>query len=282
MQRVYNAPTPEAACAGLVAGGRWFANALVAAYRQTMLEAGLSPATINRRICTLLCIVRLARRYDLCDWSLEVDSLPAQSYRDTRGPGRVGWQRLEAQARKEAYGHFGTNEGKRNYAMLRLLYDLALRRSELVALDVEHYDAAGGRVWVLGKGRLEREALDTNAAVGDALERWLEVRGRDPGPLFYRMDHRAKWDGNGGRQRLSDDAVWQWVKSLAKRAGIKGPVRPHGIRHQALTRCAELSNGNVLMVQQLARHKDPKTSQIYLDNLNALQGKATSLLGGDV
>lgn len=265
-------------CALLIRDGSGQANALVTAYKARLLELGQSPATINRKLSTIMRAAKLARRFGLIDWSIEVEGLKAQAYRDTRGPGRAAWLRFESRARSDAKL---CDEGKRNYAIIHLLYDLALRRSTVAELNLEHWDPEGGRLSVLGKGRLERTWKDVNAVVAGALEQWIEVRGREPGPLFHRMDHRAKSDGGTEKLRLSDNGIWDMLRSMSKAAGLKTPIRPHGLRHQAATRCAELSGGNVMMVQQLLDHRDPKTSQIYVDNLNTLQGKAVNLLADD-
>ena len=53
--------------------------------------------------------------------------------------------------------------GVRDLAILRLLHDLMLRRSEAVGLDLEHIELEAGRptaVWIRGKGRSERERLE--------------------------------------------------------------------------------------------------------------------------
>jgi len=45
----------------------------------------------------------------------------------------------------------------RDVAIVRVLFDLALRRGEVADLDLAHFDARAGRLSVLGKGRRERE-----------------------------------------------------------------------------------------------------------------------------
>ena len=61
----------------------------------------------------------------------------------------------------------------------------------------------------------------------DALEAWLTARGTEAGPLFVNFD-RAKKGG-----RLTGAAVYYIVSRLGLKAGLV--VRPHGIRHLAIT-----------------------------------------------
>ena len=46
----------------------------------------------------------------------------------------------------------------RDTATIRLMFDLGLRRGEVVGLDLEDVDHSGRRLWVLGKGRAQKEA----------------------------------------------------------------------------------------------------------------------------
>lgn len=73
-------------------------------------------------------------------WSLDVPDLAAQKYRDTRGQGASGFRALvdAAAGRMDA-------KGTRDRAVLRLLFDCALRRAEVVSLKVAHYDVAAAR-----------------------------------------------------------------------------------------------------------------------------------------
>ena len=149
---------------------------------------GAAPATINRRLAALRSLVKLARTLGLIPWVLEVDGLRTEAYRDTRGPGQAGFRKLlETLA--------GRSDGKavRDRALLRLLYDLGLRRAEVVGLDVDDLDLAAGRIAVLGKGRTQKVALSLPRATHEALAAWLAVRGAQPGPLFMALDrvHRG-------------------------------------------------------------------------------------------
>lgn len=271
--RFLGQPDASLVCAQLVAGGRGRGNAIVTAYQAHMLERQLAPASINRRLSTLARVVALANRFDLADWSLAIDGLPVQSYKDTAGPGRAGWLRMYEAAKKRAKG---SALGKRDLCVVCLLYFCGLRRKEVVALDLADWNPETGQLMILGKHRYEKErAPDPNAETAEALERWIEARGSEPGPLFVRLDHAA---AKGALDRLSCTAVWDLVRAIGRAAGLKTPVRPHGLRHQAATELARRTNGNVLNIQRFCRHSDPKTTQKYVDNLQNTAGEMSRLL----
>ena len=246
LARFLSARDPAAACAALLAGGPGTANALALAYRRDLQDRKLSAATINRRISTVRKLGELARRFGLIAWALDIDGVKVTPYRDTAGPGLEGWRTLLLVAGQTSRGPFRVH---RDPALLRLLHDNALRRGELVALDLEDLDLDGGRVAVLGKGRTDKEWLTLNGPTIDALRKWVYMRGPDPGALFT----------NPGGGRLTGDGVGWILRDLSRRAGLVRVVRPHGLRHQAITRALDLTGGNVRAVARFSRHLDLKT-----------------------
>ncbi len=240
--------------AALIGNGPGEANALALEYKAALLERGLSPQTINRRLAALRAVVKLARRAGLIAWRLEVDGEKSRPYRDTRGPGKAGYQRL-------LQGLNGSRRPReiRDGAILHLLYDLALRRGEAARLDLEDVDLEAGTVKILGKGRREPEILALPAETARALERWIATRGTDPGALFPNYDRAGKGDG-----RLTGDGIYKMTRDRAKAAGIT--TRPHGLRHAAITEALELTGGNLAAVQDFSRHAKTETLRLYDDN----------------
>lgn len=268
------ADSPAAAARELLAGGPGRANGLALAYRAHLIDRGRAAATVNRRLAALRSLVKLARVLGFVNWSLDVEGVRDEPLRDSRGPGRQGVRRLLMQLaeRRDA-------KGARDGALVRLLFDLGLRRAEAVGLDVADLDLAGesgGAVFVLGKGRTSRERLTLPGPTRRAVEAWLAFRGREPGPLFVRLDPGApvRPVAPGGRQqqlqRMTGAAVYKIVRSLGERAGVR--ARPHGLRHAAITEALELTGGDVRAVQRFSRHKDVRVVQRYDDNRQDVGG----------
>jgi integrase/recombinase XerC len=266
---------PSAACALLVAGDSGQANAIATAYVRSMLDRRLSPATVNRRVSTVRRLVKLARRFGLIGWTVEVDALRVESYRDTSGPGRSGWLRMLDAAERAAKK---TSIGKRDLAMIRLLHDQGLRRAEVEALELSDLDADAGRLFVIGKGKGEKSPIRLNKPTLLALFVWLDSRGSEPGPLFIRLDRARPKERT---ERLDGDGIHLAVARLGRRAGLNRNVWPHALRHEAVTRVLELNGGNIDAAQKFARHADPKTTQKYNDNRRDLAGDMARLLGDD-
>jgi integrase/recombinase XerC len=70
-----------------------------------------------------------------------------------------------------------TLKGKRDYALLHLLWSNALRRNEIATLDIKYFDPDQRTLAILGKGRgSQREIITLSNGTTDALISWLNVR----------------------------------------------------------------------------------------------------------
>jgi len=247
------------------------ANSLVLDYRTSLRDRGLKAATVNRRLAALRSLVKLARTLGAVSWTLEIKSLKEEAYRDTSGPGEDGVRSLFSLFKDRK-----TPKMKRDYAILRLLWDLGLRRSSVVSLDLAHLDIDAGTVSVFLKGKENRKTKDLPPATKEALLEWIEVRGMDEGPLFQNFDRAGKG------KRLSGTSVYRLIKSLGEKVGLN--TRPHGIRHASITEVAKLSNGNVFSILSFSDHAKPETAQRYIDNKNSREGafQVACLLSGKV
>jgi integrase/recombinase XerC len=246
------------------------ANALVLDYKAHLLGRQLTPATINRRLAALRSLVKLARTVGLIPWKLEVEGMKSEGYRDTRGPGRIGFRDMlhVLDRRKDA-------KAIRDRAILRCLFDLGLRRAEVLHLDMQDLDQKAGTLAVLGKGRTQKELLTLPFETKAAIEAWLAIRGEGTGPLFHSLDRARKGTG-----RLSAAGLYDMVRKLGAKAGLR--VWPHGLRHAAITAALDLTGGNVRAVQKFSRHRDVRVIERYDDNRADLAGQVARQLAATV
>jgi len=246
----------EESITGLLGNGAAHANILAMSYKAWLMDQGLAPATVNLRLCALRAVVELAQTLGVVEWSLAVKGLKVEPYRDTRGPTLDEMDRIAQAAKLNA----------RDYAIVRLAFCLGLRRMEICRLDVSDLDFDNARIWVLRKRHTQKIALTLPDEVQTALKSWLEQRGMAPGPLFSRQDHAG--NGNG---RLTGQAVRLIIGRISQ-AAIGRRVRPHGLRHAAVTAALDLTNGNIRTVQSFSGHADPQTVMKYDDNRLDLAG----------
>jgi integrase/recombinase XerC len=159
------------------------ANAIALSYTKKLIEKGLQSTTINRRLAALRSMSQMAKMLGMIPWTLQVKNRKIEAYRDTKGPGIEAFKKILSLTAAR-----GDKKGIRDTSILRLLFDLGLRRGELIALDLEDLNFERSTIQVMGKGRSQKTELSLAALTMTALSAWLKVRGQEPGPLFLNLD----------------------------------------------------------------------------------------------
>lgn len=245
---------------------------LVLSYKAALIEKNLSEATVNRRLAAIRSLVNFAQAAGKCPWGLdEIHGEKIKAYRDTSGVGIDSYKAILAVPNR------ATIKGRRDYAILRLLWDNALRRGELHKCNVVDLNPEAGTLSILGKGRgTQREIISLSPATVEALMDWLSSRhdATPDAPLFTALDH-----AHSGH-RLTGSAIYDVVRKLAQSAGISKIISPHRCRHSSITAALDATNGNVREVKKLSRHAKTDTLLIYDDNRLNAQQKVSNLLSG--
>jgi len=235
-------------------------------YRDHLDKQGIAPRTINRRVASVKSFVKALNTVGILNWQLSVPRIKARVFKDTQGPGEDGFFKMI-----DAIGSEPASARKvRDLCILWLLFGLGLRRGELCALNMEDYDKAAQRLWIMGKGRKEKEPLTIPKALLPLLNQWLSCNFIQSvgSPLFVYI-HRS---GTIQDSRLTGESIRLIVKYYSDKAGIP-TVRPHGLRHAAITAALDRSNGDVRKVQRFSRHKSIDMLQIYDDNRRDFGGE---------
>lgn len=142
--------------------------------------------------------------------------------------------------------------GRRDRALLELLYGSGLRVGEATALNWEDVDLDGGWVRVLGKGSKER-IVPFGAAARTALENWKldHPEGRS-NPVFV----------NYAGGRLSARSVGRLLSRLLVRIAASRSLSPHGLRHSFATHLLA-AGADLRTIQELLGHARLSTTQRY-------------------
>jgi integrase/recombinase XerC len=256
--------------------GKFEAIRIVLRYKCELIAKGLTEATVNCRISALRSLVVFAQRLGKCKWTLdEVRSEPIKGYRDTTGVKPASIKDILAQCDRQ------TVRGKRDYAILRLLWCNALRRNEISGLNVGDFDFKAKTLKILGKGQGTQKAIVTlDPATAVSIQEWLSHCDiREPNKPYRDRALFVAMDNCHLGHRLTGSSIYHMVCALSRSVGIRKPMSPHRMRHSAITAALDATDGDVRKVQRLSRHKHIDTLMIYDDNRTNMQGQVSDLLG---
>jgi integrase/recombinase XerC len=147
--------------------------------------------------------------------------------------------------------------GKRDRALMELLYASGLRVSELVSLDLEQINLDTNEIRVWGKGAKERVVLMGKPAA-TALASYLS-QGR-PQLLGKKKGFALFLNRDGGR--LTERSIQRTLGKYTRAAGIKKRVHPHLLRHTFATHLLD-GGADLRVVQELLGHASLVSTQIY-------------------
>jgi integrase/recombinase XerD len=151
-----------------------------------------------------------------------------------------------------------TPRGMRDAALLEFLYGTGARISEAVGLSVDDLDLAADSVLLHGKGSRTR-LVPVGGYARAAMETYL-VRAR---PVLSAAGHgspRVFLNARGGP--LTRQGAWGILTEAAERAGLRGRVSPHTLRHSYATHLLD-GGADVRVVQELLGHASVTTTQVY-------------------
>lgn len=150
----------------------------------------------------------------------------------------------------------------RDRALLELLYATGARISEICGLSIGDLDLESGMVRLYGKGSKER-LVPVGSCARRAVDRWIESGRNDLVPVRWsrRGDAEAVFLDRRG-QRLSRQAAWAVVVRHGERAGLKGHLSPHVLRHSCATHMLD-HGADLRIVQEMLGHASISTTQVY-------------------
>lgn len=152
--------------------------------------------------------------------------------------------------------------GKRDQAMLEVLYACGLRVSELIHLSLNEVNLNSGWLQLTGKGEKNRLIPLGEVAV-NVLNDYLHTArpelaiSKDNRPNRCQAVFLTQQGGYMTRQNF-----WYILKRYANQAGIMMDISPHTLRHAFATHLIN-HGADLRSVQLLLGHQDLSTTQIY-------------------
>ncbi len=150
--------------------------------------------------------------------------------------------------------------GKRNLAIMEILYGSGLRVSELVSLQLKNLDFANSMIKVLGKGSKERY-VPMNSRTIDAINAYIHI-GRPELILKIETESPTELFVNRSGGALTSRGVRVIINKVLEDAAESIHVYPHMLRHTFATHLLD-GGADLRSVQEMLGHSNLSTTQIY-------------------
>ena len=221
-------------------------NLTIREYVVSMNAKKYSKATLERKIAVLKSFFKYLKREDV----LKIN--PAENISFPKKEKKLPRFLEEKEVTHLLDGIDVTEEnGKRDKAILELLYSAGIRVSELTGLKTGDVDLSNALVKVLGKGSKERIVPLGEKAVS-AISIYLSSKKADTEWLFT----------NNKGKKLNPRLVRFLIDKWVSRCSLSKHISPHSLRHSFATHL--LNHGaDLRSVQELLGHSNLSTTQIY-------------------
>lgn len=251
-----------------------YKDALIGAQTASQAERLYSAATVNLRLAAVRALAQEAADAGLLDQS------EAAAIRRVRGEKQTG-SRVGNWIQKHQVDQIlisvdrSSLRGKRDYAILAVLFATALRRRELVELQVptiQQRDGQWGLIGLRGKGGKVRN-ISLPDWVRVAITDWLQGTRIVQGPVFRSITRYGKL----GMQQMSDESVKLILSHYATVCGHP-TFRPHDARRTCARLCRS-GNASLEDVQELLGHSSVQTTERYLGKTEGYKRAITNIIG---
>lgn len=147
-----------------------------------------------------------------------------------------------------------TSKGKRDSAMLELLYSCGLRVSELTSLKIGDLFFGEGYIRVIGKGDKQR-IIPVSSTARQKIESYLKER------ISKKNGEDTLFLNNRGA-KLTRVMIYTILKNATVNGGITKKISPHTFRHSFATHLLE-GGASIRQVQEMLGHENIITTEIY-------------------
>ena len=158
----------------------------------------------------------------------------------------------------EAQIDTSTPTGRRNLAIVEMLYSCGLRVSELSNLKISNLALDQEFISVFGKGDKQRLVPIGEGSI-DIVKDWkhdrMEMENvKDSERDYLFLSNRGK--------HISRITIFVLIKDLAEKAGITKNISPHTFRHSFATHLLE-GGADLRSIQEMLGHESILTTEIY-------------------
>ena len=240
-----------------------------------------SPDTCNNRLASLRAFLKYLGKKDVA--YLHLSQAASQIDRKKTGAKKVTGMSKEAITALLAAPDTATKTGRRDIALMSVMYSTAARIDEILSMKIEHLrlDVKKPCVTVFGKGAKIRTLYLTVNAVSHLRAYLREFHGASPNPSSYVFFSR----NTGPLGKMSQAAVNKQLRkhALTARAhcsSVPLDIHAHQMRHAKASHWLE-DGMNIVQISFLLGHAQLQTTMIYLDITTEQESIALATLEGE-
>ncbi len=234
----------------------------ILSYVMSLNKAGISRATTNRKISSL----RAA--YDFLMKNGHLGKNPTEGIKTSRSVRQELESLTEAEVELLLNQPDNSVKGKRDKAILEVLYGTGIRAIELIDLNYNDLNikmgflqcsGAHGRARIVPLGSYARSAI--NDYIRDSRPTLLkneENKEAEDRPLFL----------NYMGERLTRQGLWKVLAEYGKKAGLEGRISPHILRTSFAVHMIQ-NGADIKTLQELMGYDDVQAMQAYLQLKNS-------------
>ena len=225
----------------------------VVAYLNKLKAAGRSPSTVNRKMASIRTFY---------NYMLDEKFISDNPARGIKTP-RIGKKEVEFLTIKEIDKLLESPDdslkGRRDRAILEVLYATGIKVSELIDANIEDVNFRMGFITCYGESSKTR-IIPMGRPARAALEDYVyEVRDQLVGD---NKDEKALFVNYYGK-RLTRQGLWKVLREYGEKSGIKHKLTPNTLRNSFAVHM--LQNGaDLKSLQELMGHEDIMATQVYL------------------
>ncbi len=229
--------------------------ALIRLWVVSLLEAGITPRTVNRKLSALKTYSRFLIRQGAITENPMAKVLKPKMAK--RIPVFVDEDKLNSFLDNYEFGD--DYPGKRNQLIIELLYQTGMRRAELIGLKTGSVSFAGSNLRVLGKRNKERMIPLSNDLLR-RIKEYLELRNRS---FPSNTDDSLLLTAKG--EPLYPRLVYRVINAFLSMVTTIDKKSPHVLRHSFATHL--LNRGADLnAIKELLGHANLSATQVYTHN----------------
>lgn len=223
---------------------------VVLTYLLTIQKAGKAASTISRHLASLRSFYGYLNRTGMIkfDPTLGLETPKVEK----KLPKILTTQEVERLLEQPSQKDL---KGKRDRAMLELLYATGIRVSELMLLDIDDINISMGFLKCQStRSRIIPLGSLAMSACADYIENARGVMIKDSGEkaLFV----------NCNGHRLTRQGFWKIIKQYKTQANITAELTPHTLRHSFAAHLLE-NGADLRSIQEMLGHSDISSTQIY-------------------